>query len=160
MFAPLRRHALRLAASILLALPVAAAAGELRVTVEGIRSTHGMVLIGLYDGARTFLRAVEAADKPGFLIDPERFGAVALRANKARRSGVVFTHLQPGRYAVVVLHDENGNGHLDKNLLGFPTEPYGFSNGAEGFLGPPSFADAAMTLGPGDSEIRIELILP
>lgn len=160
MVAPLRKRALQLAAAGMLALPVAAAAGELRVTVEGIRSTRGIVLIGVYDTARSFLRAVDAADEPGFLVDPERFGAVALRANKARESGVVFTNLQPGRYAVVVLHDENGNGHLDKDFLGFPTEPYGFSNGAEGFLGPPSFSDAAMALGPGDSAVRIGLILP
>jgi uncharacterized protein (DUF2141 family) len=154
-------RALQLAAAgVLVALPCAAAAGELRVTVEGIRSTRGIVLIGVYDTPRSFLRAVDAADQPGFLVDPERFGAVALRANKARQSGVVFTNLAPGRYAVVVLHDENGNGHLDKNFLGFPTEPYGFSNGAEGFLGPPSFSDAAMALGPADGAIRIELILP
>ena len=77
-----------------------------------------------------------------------------------RKSGIVFTNLRPGRYAVVALHDENGNGYLDKNFVGFPTEPYGFSNGAEGFLGPPSFSDAAMAIGAGDSAIRIELILP
>jgi uncharacterized protein (DUF2141 family) len=155
------KRSLRLpAAGVLVALPFAAAAGELRITIDGIRSPQGLVLIGLYDSASTFVRAVEAADEPGFLIDPQRFAAVALRANRARKSGVVFTNLQPGRYAVVALHDENGNGHLDKSFLGFPTEPYGFSNDAEGFLGPPSFSDAAMALGPGDSEVRIELTLP
>jgi uncharacterized protein (DUF2141 family) len=39
------RHA---AAAVLVAFPLAAAAGELRVTVEGIRSARGTVLIGLY----------------------------------------------------------------------------------------------------------------
>jgi uncharacterized protein (DUF2141 family) len=119
-----------------------------------------MVLIGLYDNPRTFVRAVEEADKPGFLVDPERFGAVALRASPAREAGVVFTHLRPGRYAVIVLHDENGNGGLDRNLLGVPVEAYGFSNGAEGFLGPPSFAAAAVTLGPGDHAVHIQLSPP
>ena len=157
----LAKRALQLAAAgVLVALPCAAAAGELRITIDGIRSSQGLLLIGLYDSASTFVRAVDAADEPGFLVDPQRFGAVALRANRARKSGVVFTNLRPGRYAVVALHDENGNGRLDKNVLGFPTEPYGFSNGAEGFLGPPSFRDAAMALGAGDHAIRIELILP
>ena len=157
----LAKRALHLAAAgVLAALPCVAEAGELRITIDGIRSSQGLVLIGLYDSASTFLRAVEAADEPGFLVDPQRFGAVALRANRARKSGIVFTNLRPGRYAVVALHDENGNGYLDKNFVGFPTEPYGFSNGAEGFLGPPSFSDAAMAIGAGDSAIRIELILP
>ena len=31
-----------------------------------------------------------------------------------------------------------------------PTEGYGFSNGAVGFMGPPSFEDAAVTVGEGE----------
>ena len=159
--APPEKRSLRLAAAgALIALPLAAGADELRITVEGIRSTRGTVLIGLYDSPRTFLKAVEAADKPSFLIDPDRFGAVALRANTALKSAVVFTNLDPGRYAAVALHDENGNGKLDKTFLGAPAEPYGFSNNAEGFLSLPSFDDAAMVLGDGDSAIRIVLIMP
>ncbi|MBI2367370.1 MAG: DUF2141 domain-containing protein [Deltaproteobacteria bacterium] len=33
-----------------------------------------------------------------------------------------------GDYGVAVFHDENSNGKMDKNLLGMPLEPYGFSN--------------------------------
>jgi uncharacterized protein (DUF2141 family) len=159
--APTGKRSLGLAAAgALVALPLAAGSGELRITVEGIRSAHGTVLIGLYDGPGTFEKAVNPSARESFLIAPGRFGAVALRANAAMRSGVVFTNLEPGRYAAVAFHDENGNGKLDKNFLGIPAEPYGFSNHAQGFLGPPSFADAAIALGDGDSAIRIVLILP
>ena len=144
----------------LVVLPLPAGADELRVTVEGIRSAQGTVLIGLYDSPESFEKAVEGAGKEGFLIDPDRFGAVALRANAAMKSAVVFSNLEPGRYAAVAFHDENGNGKLDKNFLGVPAEPYGFSNNAEGFLSPPSFDEAAMVLGDGDRAIRIALILP
>ena len=142
----------------LVVLPLPAGADELRVTVEGIRSAQGTVLIGLYDGPESFEKAIEASDKEGFLIDPERFGAVALRANAAMKSAVVFSNLGPGRYAAVAFHDENGNGRLDRNFLGVPAEPYGFSNNVQGFLGPPAFDDAAMVLGDGDGAIRIALI--
>ena len=37
-------------------------------------------------------------------------------------------------------------------------EPYGFSNNVQGFLGPPSFDQAAMELREGNEEIRITLI--
>ncbi len=148
------------AAAALVALPLSAGAGELRITVEGIRSPHGTVLIGLYDSPETFERAVKASVRKGFLNDPDRFGAVALRANAAMRSTVVFGNLKPGRYAAIAFHDENGNGKLDENFLGVPAEPYGFSNNAQGFLGPPAFGDAAVVLGAGDSVIRIMLILP
>jgi uncharacterized protein (DUF2141 family) len=76
------------------------------------------------------------------------------------KSAVVFSNLEPGRYAAVVFHDKNGNGKLDKNFLGVPVEPYGFSNDAEGFLSAPSFEAAAVTLGDVDRAIRITLILP
>ena len=154
------KRSLRLAtAAALVALPLPAGAGELRVTVEGIRSARGTVLIGLYDSPESFEKAVEAAaGERGFLVDPERFGAVALRANAAMKSAVVFSNLGPGRYAAVAFHDENGNGRLDKNFLGVPAEPYGFSNNVQGFLGPPAFDDAAMALGDGDGAIRIALI--
>ena len=55
------------------------------------------------------------------------------------KSAVVLTNLDPGRYAIILFHDENGNGKLDKNALGVPTEPYGFSNNVPGFLGPPAY---------------------
>jgi uncharacterized protein (DUF2141 family) len=48
---------------ILFALPVNAS--ELRITVEGIRSPHGTILIGLYDSLESFTRAIELSDKDG-----------------------------------------------------------------------------------------------
>jgi uncharacterized protein (DUF2141 family) len=101
---------------ILFALPVNAS--ELRITVEGIRSPHGTIMIGLYDSLESFTRAIELSDKDEFLNDPNRFAAVALRANAAKKSAVVFTNLDSGQYAIILFHDENGNGKLDTNALG------------------------------------------
>ena len=133
-------------------------ASELRITVEGIRSPHGTILIGLYDSLETFTRAIELSDKDGFLNDPNRFAAVALRANAAMKSAVVLTNLDPGQYAIILFHDENGNGKLDKNALGVPTEPYGFSNNVQGFLGPPAYEKAVMQITASDRAVRIALI--
>jgi len=58
----------------------------------------------------------------------------------------MFQGLGAGRYAVAVYQDENRNGKLDKNFLGMPTEPYGFSNDARGSMGPPSFDAAAVDI--------------
>src|SRR5512132_3293480 len=137
---------------ILFALPVNAS--ELRITVEGIRSPHGTILIGLYDSVESFTRAIELSDKDEFLNDPNRFAAVALRANAAMKSAVVLTNLDPGQYAIILFHDENGNGKLDTNALGVPTEPYGFSNNVRGFLSPPTFEKAVMQIN-SDKAVRI-----
>jgi uncharacterized protein (DUF2141 family) len=123
-----------------------ARASELHVAVEGIRSPEGSLLIGLYDTAASFNRAIEESGKEGFLNDPRRVAGAALRANGVLKAGVVFTNLRPGLYAIIAFHDENGNGKLDKNFWGVPTEPYGFSNGARAHLGPPSFADAVIRI--------------
>ena len=44
-------------------------------------------------------------------------------------------NLNPGKYAVRYYHDENLNGKMDTNLVGKPTEGYGFSNNVIGKVG-------------------------
>lgn len=50
--------------------------------------------------------------------------------------------LPEGTYAVSCFHDVNNNGVLDKNMLGIPTEPYGFSMGARPKFRAPSWEEA------------------
>jgi uncharacterized protein (DUF2141 family) len=131
---------------------------ELRLQVDGLRSAKGQLLIGLYDSKQSFDRALERSDTDGFLNDPERVAGAAVRTRAALQGGIVFTHLAPGRYAIILLHDEDGNGRLNKNFWGVPTEPYGFSNDAQGFLGPPGFKDAAFEIGSADKTMTITLV--
>ena len=60
-----------------------------------------------------------------------------------------FTDLAPGTYAVIVFHDENLNGKLDKNFLGMPQEGYGASNNVRPKLSAPAFKDASFSVSPG-----------
>lgn len=48
-----------------------------------------------------------------------------------KRAHFQFSDLAFGDYALVVHHDVNGNGNgeIDHNLFGLPSEPLGFSNG-------------------------------
>lgn len=48
-------------------------------------------------------------------------------------------NLKPGKYAVRYYHDENQNMKMETNMVGKPTEGYGFSNNATGKFGPPPF---------------------
>ncbi|MCH9852515.1 MAG: DUF2141 domain-containing protein [Alphaproteobacteria bacterium] len=54
--------------------------------------------------------------------------------------------LPDGIYAISAFHDLNDDGELNRNLVGLPTEPYGFSNDARGTFGPAKFADAQFTI--------------
>jgi len=53
-----------------------------------------------------------------------------------------FENLPAGDYAMRAFHDLNGNGQMDTNPFGMPTEPYAFSNNARGNMGPASWERA------------------
>ncbi|MCY3829023.1 MAG: DUF2141 domain-containing protein [Rhodospirillaceae bacterium] len=113
----------------------AAQAAELTVAVTGVNSGKGRIYVALH-------RATAGVKFP------DMKGAVAGAWRTARKGGfsVTFTGLEPGRYAVNGFHDANGNGDLDTNLLGIPTEGYGFGNGATGTFGPASFDASSIAL--------------
>jgi uncharacterized protein (DUF2141 family) len=140
-------------------LPPSSGASELRVVVEGIRSDSGTIMVGLYDTSDGFVAAIKHSTEAGLLNDKGRRVGMALRAAAGVQS-VVFADLPPRRYAIIVFHDENDNGRLDENAWGVPTEGYGFSNNAQGFLSAPSFAAAEITLGEENRSIAISLIYP
>ncbi|MEM9838871.1 MAG: DUF2141 domain-containing protein [Pseudomonadota bacterium] len=68
-----------------------------------------------------------------------------------------FQGLQPGRYAIRAFHDLNGNGTMDTNALGIPSEPYAFSNNARGNFGPAKFEAAAFTVTSGANTHRMNI---
>ena len=79
---------------------------------------------------------------------PKRKGRVYYGNVPAKVGGVEIPvkWLKRGTYAIAVFHDENRNDEFDQGFLGIPLEDYGFGNNASGFLGPPSFKDAAVIL--------------
>jgi uncharacterized protein (DUF2141 family) len=154
------RAFLTLATSLALALfCFGAQANELRVTIHGVASSAGTLMVGLYDSEEHFRSAIANAANLGLLNDTSRLVGIAMRAVVGTQS-VVFTNLKPGAYGIIVFHDENDNGKLDENAWGVPTEGYGFSNNAEGFLAAPSFKKAAVMLDSPNRAISITLKYP
>lgn len=120
-----------LAAALLLA-PLAASAADLRVTVSDGPATTATLYVALFDSPEGF-----AADKSvAAQIAPLRNGSAQ----------VVFLGLPAGRYVLKLFADENGNAKIDTNMMGLPTERYGFSNDARGNFGPPTFDAAALRI--------------
>lgn len=75
------------------------------------------------------------------------------------RSTLTFSKLPAGEYAVVVFHDANDNGTIDHNLLGFPKEALGFSNGFAISIttGLPNFEKLRFTHGAALQTITIKV---
>ena len=112
--------------------PFGALAADLSLSVADGPTAEATLYVALYNDAAGYAdnKAVASQTAP-------------MREGKAR---LVFAGLAPGRYALRVFADENGNGKLDTNLMGMPTERYGFSNDAKGNRAPPSFEAAAISV--------------
>ncbi|EKF55166.1 hypothetical protein I215_09052 [Galbibacter marinus] len=61
------------------------------------------------------------------------------------------------QYSIASFLDENDNQKLDKNFVGMPQEPYGFSKNVKGTFGPPSFEETKITLDQKNKQINITL---
>ena len=128
--------------TLLAVQPASAQQAVLEVTVTGVRSAAGHVLVAVCDRA-TFLQ--ETCRYKGRV--QAAVGSVVVR----------ITGIPPGQYAAQAYADANDNGRIDRNFLGIPTEGIGFSNDAPMRFGPPSFADAAFTLGAEGGRISFGL---
>lgn len=103
------------------------------IHIHNIPTDKGNVMIALYNKPDGFMEKNKTYLNR---IVPAKKGEVICEIND----------LVSGNYAVAVYHDPNQNGKLDKNILGIPTEYYGFSNDARGKFGPPSFNDCLVSL--------------
>lgn len=87
-------------------------------------------------------------------------GAPVAQAARSAEDGAVkvaFTGLAPGAYAIKAFHDLNGNGILDTNVMGIPSEPFAFSNNAVGSFGPATFEQARFVVSPGANTHRMAI---
>ncbi len=109
--------------------------------VADVRNDKGIVLVAV-------------CPKEQFLRD-----TCVYRGRTAARAGEVSVRVEvpPGTYAVQAYHSEDGSGRLRRSFLGFPRDGIGFSRDAKFHYGPPSFADAAVRVGPEGGRIRLTL---
>ena len=66
-----------------------------------------------------------------------------------------------GVHAITLFVDFNGNKKIDKNFLGIPKEPYGFSNNVIGNMSAPTFDQAKFLIsGPTTQNIKLRIGIP
>lgn len=119
-----------------------AASGILSLTFTGIDAKQGNIMLALFD---------EAGWEGG---KPIRAGMVGAASEAP---SVSISGLPAGRYGVKAFHDVNGNGKMDTNPFGMPTEPYAFSNNAHGQAGPAQWSDASFDVQTGPNQQTITI---
>lgn len=122
----------------------AAAPTSVTVEVTGLRNTKGTVWLCMSANPKLF---PEGCDR-----DPNRRTA-SFRADQP--GPLVIRDVMPGRYAIVLLHDENGNKKMDKALF-LPKEGFGFSNDAPVKMSAPKFDAAAFSV-TGGAPVRMKM---
>lgn len=130
---------------IVLASTLASARSQSESTVEvsvtNITTFDGFIMAAIYD--ETGWGEVSVAN----LREPVHGETVTLTLKVPN----------PGRYGIRLYHDVDGDGELNANIMGIPTEPFGFSNNAPIRFGPPSFKAAAFDIGMNGATQTISL---
>ncbi len=127
---------------VLATLCTAVAATEVAVVVEGVKPGEGDVRVGVYTRNEAF--------------DGEPVVGHTLSGDSPKTE-LSITGLEPGLYAVAAYQDQSGSESLERNAFGVPREPFGFSHGARGWMGPPDFDEAAFEVGEESLRITVPL---
>lgn len=104
------------------------------ITITGFKSDKGKVMLVLHNDPKAFPSKDHLAYK----------GATGVIKNHI--ATIVLENIPYGTYAVAVFHDENDNNKMDFNLIGYPTEKYGFSNNAKVVFAPPKWEEAKFSV--------------
>lgn len=132
---------LSLAAAALVACLAGAATagdgGEIKLKITGLHSTRGQIIACLWR-------------------DDSKFPSCEKSKTALRRtfpvSGTTMQASFPlpaaGRYAISVVHDEDGDGKMKRNFIGMPAEGVGISNNPGGM---PGFEKSLVAAAPGSA---------
>jgi uncharacterized protein (DUF2141 family) len=125
-------------AALILSNAIRVHAADVTFEIQDIRSSDGKLYIQMFKGADDY-----AKGKASFM---------QIAKAKKGTATISFPDVEDGEYAIRFFHDENDNGKMETNMLGMPTEGYGFSNNAQPNFGPAKYKD--MKFGVGSKAVK------
>jgi uncharacterized protein (DUF2141 family) len=123
------------------------AQGVLEIKITNIENGHGTIYIAILDSAEGWLKS-DAESKP--------FRDITQPVSSTDDLLISVQDLPPGKYAISLFQDLDGDSEMDKNLIGFPKEPFGFS-APMGKFGPPKFEEAAIEFSGENASVEVVL---
>lgn len=118
----------------------------LTIQITNVRQAQGTLRVAVFKPTEKFGTPNAKPDHAEILV-----------IKKAGPQRVEF-NLEPGVYAVSMYQDINDNDKIDKNLVGYPKEPFGFSNNFRPIMSAPSFKECSFQHTAAGTTISIKLI--
>ncbi len=130
---------------ILFTLFIQPSTSTLELEIGEFRNTKGHLLVSVFDNSNDF-------------PDNEQNALVNKKVKVTQKKHTILIEdLPEGEYAVVFLHDENGNEEMDTNFVGAPTEGYGASNDAVNTFSAPKYKDAKFLLEGEKKSLKLKI---
>jgi len=114
--------------------------------ISNIKNSNAKIRIAFYNSESSFLNEKEIFK-----------GKELIPANKGEIK-IKFDDIPFGDYGIAIFQDKNGNNKLDTNFLGYPSEPFGFSNNFRPKFSAPKFKDCKITFSKINNIFSIHLI--
>ncbi len=122
-----------------------AKAGTLKIDVTGLKNDKGFVQLVIYNNAKNFPK------------DGKYYKLYKLKIT-GKKSILTVKNMPPGTYAIALMHDENSNKKMDKNMVGIPKEGFGFSNNPRVVFKEPTYNECKFDIGGNGKAVSIKLI--
>jgi len=113
--------------------------------ISNLKST-GIIRIAFYKKENKF------ADEKDFAFTKE------VKPPKTGEATLTFTDIPAGEYALALYQDSNGNKKLDTNLVGYPKEPFAFSQNIKPKFSAPAFEECKIAFNAKNTTFSIKLI--
>ena len=123
------------------------AQGVLEINVTNIENGRGTLYIAILDSSEDWLKS-DSDSKP--------FRDVTQAVSSTDDLLISIEGLPPGKYAISLFQDLDGDAEMDTNFIGFPKEPFGFS-APMGKFGPPKYEEATVEFSGADTSVEIAL---
>ena len=117
---------------------------QLTIKISNIEKIKGEIKVGIFNTDTHFLKDCYAIKN--YSIKVEKNTAV-----------VTINDLPKGEYAITMYHDQNSDNECNRNFIGIPKEPYGFSNNIKPRMSAPKYKDCKFDLSE-NKIVNIKLI--
>lgn len=119
--------------------------GDIIVVIDDIVNNHGIIRSQLFHNPNNFPTKSEKALR-------NITGIINHKSSK-----IIYKNIPFGEYAITVHHDEDNNGFMNRNFLGFPVEGYGLSNNPSILFKLPSYDECKFKLNSKSKPIHIKM---